>query len=125
MALILMALVLTVFELVQYSRIRSSFPPGMRIAGVPVGGLNQESAAERLVQAYGVPVELRYGDAVIQVKPQVVGFELKLDEMLAAADLQRITQPFWSAFWDYLRNQLPTPKSVPLSATISEERLRT
>ncbi|WP_160317480.1 serine hydrolase [Ornatilinea apprima] len=125
MALILMALVLTVFELVQYSRIRSSFPPGMRIAGVPVGGLNQESAAERLVQAYGVPVELRYGDAVIQVKPQVVGFELKLDEMLAAADLQRITQPFWSAFWDYLWNQLPTPKSVPLSATISEERLRT
>lgn len=125
MALILMALVLTVFELVQYSRIRSSFPPGMRIAGVPVGGLNQESAAERLVQAYGVPVELRYGDAVIQVKPQVVGFELKLDEMLAAADLQRITQPFWSAFWDYLWNQLLTPKSVPLSATISEERLRT
>lgn len=92
---------------------------------MPVGGLNQESAAERLVQAYGVPVELRYGDAVIQVKPQVVGFELKLDEMLAAADLQRITQPFWSAFWDYLWNQLPTPKSVPLSATISEERLRT
>lgn len=92
---------------------------------MPVGGLNQESAAERLVQAYGVPVELRYGDAVIQVKPQVVGFELKLDEMLAAADLQRITQPFWSAFWDYLWNQLLTPKSVPLSATISEERLRT
>lgn len=125
MALILMALVLSVFELVQYSRIRSSFPPGMRIAGVPVGGLNQESAAERLVQAYGVPVELRYGDAVIQVKPQVVGFELKLDEMLAAADLQRITQPFWSAFWDYLWNQLPSPRPVPLSATISEERLRT
>ncbi|NMC53245.1 MAG: serine hydrolase [Chloroflexi bacterium] len=125
MALIILALLLSVFELVQYSRIRSSFPPGMQIAGVPVGGLDQEGAAERLVQAYGVPVELRYGDAVIQVKPQVVGFELQLDEMLAAADLQRITQPFWSAFWDYLWNQLPAPRPVPLSATISEERLRT
>lgn len=125
MALIILALLLSVFELVQYSRIRSSFPPGLQIAGVPVGGLDQEGAAERLVQAYGVPVELRYGDAVIQVKPQVVGFEMQLDEMLAAADLQRITQPFWSAFWDYLWNQLPAPRPVPLSATISEERLRT
>jgi len=125
MALIVLALVFTVFELVRYSRIRSSFPPGMKIAGVPVGGLDQQKAAERLVQAYGVPVELHYGEAIIQVKPQVVGFELKLDEMLAAADLQRITQPFWSAFWDYLWNQLPAPKPVPLSANLSEDRLRT
>jgi hypothetical protein len=27
--------------------------------------------------------------------------------MLAAADQQRIEQPFWSAFWDYLWNTLP------------------
>ncbi len=118
------AAVLTGLQLVQYSRIRSTFPPGLYIAGVPVGGLEQEQAAERLVQAYGVPVELHYGDAVIQIKPQVLGFELKLDAMLAAGDLQRITQPFWSAFWDYLWNQLPTPKEVPLSAELSEDRLR-
>lgn len=123
--LIFTAVLLTVFELVRYSRLRASFPPGMVIAGVPVGGLNQQQAAERLLQAYGIPVELRYGDAIIQVKPSVVGFELDLEGMLAAADLQRITQPFWSAFWDYLWNRLPMPAEVPLRASLSEERLRT
>lgn len=121
--LIAVALLL-VYQLVSYSRIRSTFPPGLKVAGVPVGGLNQKEAADRLVQAYSVPVELRYNDAVIQIKPSVVGFELGLETMLTAADLQRIQSPFWTAFWDYLWNRLPVPTDVPLSATISEQRLR-
>jgi beta-lactamase class A len=96
----------------------------MIIAGVPVGGLDQQKAAERLTQAYFIPVEVHYGDAVIQIKPQVLGFELDLESMMTAADLQRITQPFWVAYWNYLWNQLPTPKEVPLSAKISNERMR-
>lgn len=122
--LIVLAVLLSVVELVWYSRLRSNFPPGMMVAGVPVGGLNQQQAAERLIQAYGIPVELRYGSSVIQVRPSLVGFELDLEGMLTAADLQRITQPFWSAFWDYLWNRLPQPGEVPLRAAISEERLR-
>jgi beta-lactamase class A len=123
--LIFLATLLLVFQLVRYSRIRSSLPPGMVIADVPVGGLNQQQAADRLVQAYGVPVELRYEGAVIQVKPSAIGFNLDLERMLTAADLNRINQPFWSAFWDYLWNRLPVPAGVPLSANISEEQLRT
>ena len=122
--LIFAAAAFTGYQLVRFSRLRSAFAPGMRIADVPVGGLNQEAAAERLVQAYGVPIEMRYGDAVIQARPQVLGFELNLEVMLAAADLQRIDQPFWGAFWDYLWNQMPIPQSVPLSAKIDENRLR-
>lgn len=122
--LIFTAVLLTIIQLVSYSRIRATFPPGMLIAGVPVTGLKPEQAAERLMQAYSVPVELRYGDAVIQIKPSVIGFELDLQAMLAAADLQRIRQPFWSAFWDYLWNRLPVPPEVPLRYKISEERLR-
>jgi hypothetical protein len=118
------AVLLTVVQLVQYSRIRNTFPPGMTVAGVPVGGLNQEQAASRISQAYGIPVELHYGDSVIQIRPSLVGFELDLQSMLAAADLQRIDQPFWSAFWDYLWNRLPQPGEVPLRANLSEDRLR-
>jgi len=44
--------------------------------------------------------------------------------MLAAADLQRVDQPFWSAFWDFLWNRSPAPGSIPLRASISEDRLR-
>lgn len=122
--LIFSSVLLLVVQLVTYSRLRSTLPPGMIIAGVPVGGLDQQKAAERLTQAYFIPVEVHYGDAVIQIKPQVLGFELDLESMMTAADLQRITQPFWVAYWNYLWNQLPTPKEVPLSAKISNERMR-
>lgn len=120
-----LGVVITGLQLVRYSRIRTNFPPGLLMAGVPVGGLDAQQAAERLTQAYGVPVELRYGEAVIQVKPSLVGFELDLESMLAAADLERINQPFWSAFWDYLWNRLPIPEEVPLRAKFNPDRLRT
>ena len=122
--LIFLAVLVTVVELVRYSRIRNAFPPGLVIAGIPVGGLNQQQAAERLTQAYGVPVEMHYQGAVIQIKPALLGFELDLTNMLTAADLQRVNQPFWSAFWKFLWNNASTPSEIPLSATVSDDRLR-
>ncbi len=122
--LIFIAVLLLVFQLVRYSRIRTAFPIAMVIADVPVGGLNQQQAADRLAQVYGLPVELRYEGAKIQVKPSTLGFRLDLEKMLTAADLQRVNQPFWGAFWDYLWNRLPVPAGVPLSASINYETLR-
>ena len=122
--LVLMAMLLFVVQLVTYSRIRASFALGTLIAGVPVGGLNQQQAAERLVQAYSIPVEVHFSSAVVQIRPAVVDFDLQLETMLAVADQQRVNQPFWSAFWDYLWNRLPTPTAVPLRASFSEDRLR-
>jgi beta-lactamase class A len=120
----LAAILFTVLQLVNYSRLRETFPPGLSIAGVPVGGLTSQQAADRLNQAYSVPVELQYGDALIHVHPSQLGFEMDLEAMLAAADLQRINQPYWTAFWDFLWNRLPPPSAVPLSARVSEDRLR-
>lgn len=122
---LLLAVILTVVELVRYSRIRSNFPPGMLIAGIQVGGLDTQQANERLLQAYtAVPVEVRYRDAVIQIKPSTVDFKLDVDSMMAAADLERVRQPFWTGFWDFLWNRFPTPTPVPLLSTLSETRLR-
>jgi beta-lactamase class A len=121
---VFIAVILTVFNLIGYSRIRGNFPPGMKIAGVPVGGLERQKAAERLVQAYGVPIELKYGDSLIQVKPAVIGFDLDLENMLSAADLQRVNQPFWSGFWEYLWNRQPSTADIPLSSRLAEDRLR-
>ncbi len=123
--LIILAAVLTAFQLVRYSRIRSNFSPGMVIAGIPVGGLDANQASERLLQAYtAVPVEVRYRDAVIQIRPSAVGFSLDLESMMAAADLTRVSQPFWTGFWEYLWNRAPTPTGVPLISSIAEDRLR-
>jgi beta-lactamase class A len=124
-AFLLVAVILTAYQLVRYSRLRANFPPGMVIAGIPVDGLGTQGAAERLLQAYTtVPVEVRYRDAVIQIRPSTVGFQLDLEGMITAADLERVEQPFWIGFWDYLWNRFPQPDPVPLLSTFSEERLR-
>ncbi len=80
-ALLFIGALLLVLQLVQFSRIRSAFPLGTTIANIPVGGLTREQAASRLVEAYGVPVEMRYQDAVIQIKPSTAGFDLDLEAM--------------------------------------------
>ncbi len=121
---VMFAVMLTAVQLIRYSRIREKLPSGMVIADVPVGGLTNQQAADRLQQAYGISIELHYLDAAIQVKPALLGFHMNIPSMIAAADLQRVSQPFWTGFWQYLWNKLPVPTPVPLLATVSEDQLR-
>jgi len=122
--LLIIAIVLTIVSLIGYSRERNNYPAGMTIGGVPVGGLDPQTASQRVLQVYNTPIEIQYSGSAIQIDPTLVGFQLDLDSMLAAADLTRTGGAFWSGFWDYLWNRDPTPIPVPLRATISEERLR-
>ena len=122
--LLVSAAILLVLQLIQFSRIRSGFPPGTLIGGIPVGGLNQQQAADRVVQAYNTPIELIYKDQHIHVKPSQLGFELDIQAMIAEADQQRVNLPFWSSFWDYLWNRPPEPHDTPLRASIDENRIR-
>jgi beta-lactamase class A len=119
------AVILFVLQLVQFSRVWANLPNGLSIAGIPVGQLDRQQAAQRILSAYSLPVELHYNEAVIQISPSVVGFELDLESMLAAADLERTRIPFWNAFWDYLWGSTETRTNIPLRVSISEERLRT
>lgn len=122
-AFLSIAIVITISGLIGYSRARNNYPGGMTIGGVPVGGVNPQIASERVLQVYSSPVEVQYGDAVIQIEPSVVGFELEIDSMIAAADLARTGDSFWGGFWNYLWNREPDPIQIPLSATITEDRL--
>ena len=47
--LLMAALVLAILQLISYSRERTRFPSGLSIAGVPVGGLDRQQAANRLL----------------------------------------------------------------------------
>jgi len=116
--------VLVVIALIGYSRQRNSYPRGMKIAGVSVGGVDPRIASERVLQVYSSPIEVQYSESIIHVEPSVVGFELDMDSMMAAADLERTGGSFWGGFWDYLWNRDPSPVEVPLSATIAEDRLK-
>ena len=118
------ALVLTIVSLIAYSRQRNNYPTGMTIAGVKVGGLTPAEASQRLLEVYTSPVEVQYDEAIIHIDPGVVGFQMDIETMLAAADLSRTGGAFWGGFWDYLWNRNPFETEIPLSATISDERLR-
>lgn len=123
-ALLISAVILLTLQLIVYSRNRASFPAGLVVAGVPVGGISRQEAAERLLEVYGLPVELHYGDAIIHMDPAQVEFSINLEGMIAAADLERTGSSFWGGFWDYLWGSTSNPGEVPLDASYSEERLR-
>jgi hypothetical protein len=116
--------VLAIVSLVGYSRQRNNYPVGMTIAGVAVGGLTPGEASQRLLEVYTSPIEVTYGDATIHIEPGVVGFQADVETMLAAADLSRTGGPFWGGFWNYLWNRDAQAQQIPLSSSISDERLR-
>ena len=122
--LLIATVVLLTLQLIVYSRNRANFPGGLVVAGVPVGGISRQEAAERLLEIYGLPVELKYGDALIHMDPSSVQFSMNLEGMIAAADLERTGSSFWAGFWDYLWGGISKPAEVPLDATYSEEALR-
>ena len=122
-AFLSIAIVVTIVSLIGYSRTRNNYPGGMTIGGVPVGGVDPQIASERVLQVYSSPIQVQYGNATFQIEPSVIGFELDMENMIAAADLARTGGSFWGGFWDYLWNRVPAPVEIPLSATLSEERL--
>jgi hypothetical protein len=122
--LLITAIILLTYMLIVFSRSRATYPENMEIAGVPVGGLSREQAGQRLLEAYNLPVELHYNEAVIHLDPAVINFELNLESMLATADFVRIGGQFWNEFWAFLWS---TPKEnvvIPLDANYSEQLLR-
>lgn len=122
--IIFAGVVLSVVELVNFSRLRATLPAGMTIANVPVGGLDRQQAAQRLLSAYTTPIEIVYNDQRIHLDPAVIEFELDLESMLTAAYQQRAETNFWVDYWDYLWSRPTANQNVPLSASFSEARLR-
>lgn len=122
--LLVIAAILLVLQLVKFSRLRAGFPSGTVIADIPVGGLEQQDAADRVTQAYNYPIEIHYGDEVFYLKPSSLGFEIDIDTMIAAADQQRVNAPFWTSFWDYLWNQTTEAQTTPLAYSIDEKQLK-
>lgn len=123
LALLLAAIGLTFIELLAFSRQRARMPRGLAIAGVPVGGLDQTSASERLLQVYGSPIELHYGDQIIWLSPSAAGFTPDVEAMLAGAELVRTGGSFWSEFGNYLWNRPGAVEDIPLRFEISSVQM--
>jgi len=100
--LLLVAIIQAAAQLVVFSRLRSYLPAGLIVAGVPVGQMDRQQAAQSLEEVYSTPVELRYNDAVIHFRPLWWIFAVDVENMLAMANLERTQQQFWVEFWDFL-----------------------
>lgn len=122
LGLVLAAMGLTMFQYSQYSRLQDFLPAGSTIAGVGVGGLNQQQVIDQLKLAYSTPLEMHYAGAVIQAPPQSLGFELDITWMLTEAEVQRINQ-LGGTFWDYLWDRRQGRIEVELQAKVDEAQV--
>ena len=122
--IIFLTLILATVQLVEYSRLRNNFPFGMQVGGVPIGGLNYIQAAERLYTVYRSPIEIIYAGSPIHIRPAVLGFEPEVDKMLAVADNQRVTEPYWLGYWNFLWGRNIETINIPLNASHDENRIR-
>lgn len=120
---IVAAVAMTLFQLFNYSRERNNYPAGMTIGGVAVGGVNAQTASERVLQVYSQPIEVQYAGEIIHISPSQVGFSVDIESMIAAADLVRTTSPFWGGFWDNLWNRPRPASAIPLRASLEDEQL--
>jgi len=122
--ILFITLIIATIQLVEYSRLRNNFPLGLQVGGVPIGGLNYVQAAERLYTVYRSPIEIIYDGHPIQIRPAVLGFEPEVDRMLAVADNQRVTEPFWEGFWNFLWGRNINSLNIPLIASYDENQIR-
>ncbi len=122
--LVLATVLALVLQLVAFQRVRATFPPGMMIANVPVGGLSLEQSEATLSQIYATPVELHFQDEVFFLEPAEISFRLALEGMLARADTYRTDTSFWSGYWNYLWRRSGYPVVVPVVAEYSTAQLR-
>jgi hypothetical protein len=112
-----------VISLVEYNRYQSRkvlFPAGSLVAGVPVGGLNEDDAVERVESHYRQPLLLEIQDEQIYVNPQDLGFYLDASGLVSEGvqDLENI------GFWNYLWGRTGTaPVEFPLAADVDEDQI--
>lgn len=124
LGMILAALSLSFIELTEFQRARNQYPNGLRIAGLPVGGVDRQEATRRIEAVYQTPVEIHYGDATIHAAPEDLGFQLNLPAMLDAAEERQNQTAFWTQFWNYLWNRSNDVQAdIPLQASTDKEQI--
>jgi len=109
---------------VEYNRFNArpvAFPPGSTIAGVPVGGLDQEAAEARLAEFYNLPLVLEINRTTIHAAPGDLGFSINGTTMVQEAAQQIESGDFWAHLWN--RDSPVPPVEVPLLADVDESQV--
>lgn len=116
---ILSSLLITIVEYRRYQAKPLVFPVGSFIADVPVGGLDETAAIERLSTAYSMSIVLEINGQQIYASPAELGFQMNAVSMVEAAEDQINRDGFWTFLWG---NPKTNAINVPLDASVDEEQ---
>jgi beta-lactamase class A len=109
--------------LVEYNQFKTSpliFSTGSTIAGVPVDGLDQDTAIKRLNDYFNSPVLLEINHSVVQVSRDDLGFSINTAQLVEQG-LDNLPE---GNFWDYLwKGQSAEPINIPLETNVNEEQI--
>lgn len=116
----------TLAQVTRYNDSLDHFPGGSTIAGIPVGGLDEQAASTRLAQVFSeTPLELRIDGSPVQINPKEAGQQLDIQGMLASAKQEAAAIPYWTGFWNSLWNQPVKAFETPLICSVASDQLHT
>jgi beta-lactamase class A len=122
--LLVAATLFLLIKLFQYATFSGTYPTGMTIAAVDVGGLTPAQASDVLVNRYiEAPLIIFHGQQSYEISPTEAEFQLDLDIMLSQADTEQSGQDFWAGFWGFLWERPVEISPIPIVATHDREAL--
>ncbi len=122
--LLILLLLFLGYQAVMYYLSRDHLPPGMTVAGVDVGGLNREEAAQKVQKIYSAPLVLHHAQEQVALNPGSVGFTLDLETMLDEAEGYKAQQAFWQGYLQFLVGRSLDPVQIALKAAYDQQALR-
>lgn len=123
--LLIVGLLFLGYQAFLYSLVREKLPTATIVAGVDVGGMSREEAAEALRDAYLTPIVLHHLEEQVEINPGDVGFNLDIETMLDQAETAKGTRPFGEGFVEYLLKRSFEPVNIRLIAGHDQAALRT
>lgn len=115
------SVIIGVSDWASYKQNPPAYPLGLTINGIPMGGLDRPAAEARLLEAFGVPVELVYQGARVQLAPQALGFSLDLPATFGQLDEKGLSPGWWAHLWGKTTKQM---LDVPAVYAIDEGVLK-
>ncbi|MGB4595169.1 MAG: serine hydrolase [Anaerolineaceae bacterium] len=102
-------------------------PSGSLIGEIPVGGLEVQAALERVLEAYSIPVELRYQGARMQFLPEQLGCSLDLGGITQQLTESSKGTGWWAHMWGRVATEEPINLPINLSVenSVAEEVMQT
>jgi len=119
---LLASLLITFVEYRRFQSQESTFPQGSQIAGVPVGGMNSQTAASRLENYYSLPLVLQVQGGTVHAKPEELGFSMDATSLVKEALQEVQGDRFWAHLWD---RSAAMPVDLPLAASVDDTQILT